>query len=173
MTIRTGLFYTLLALMPLPFIVLAEEPPPWPSQAPRILFNVNNGDQISRAQIGESTFYMDFWQSPSMTVLFNRWVAGEKGHRVGGKSVHGEEMIHVLKGRLVFVFNNLEESFIVDEGQIMMIPNISHWGTCMTDECLLVAAFTPTRDDFGPEGTPMTEETNAWLKTGAENKESP
>ena len=148
---------------------LAEDGPPWPAQPPRILFNVNNGDQISKAQIGESTFYMDFWQSPSMTVLFNRWVAGEKGHRVGGKSVHGEEMIHVLKGRLVFVFNDLEDSFIVDEGQIMMLPNISHWGTCMTDVCLLVAAFTPTRDDFGTEGTPMTEETNAWLMTGSEN----
>ena len=37
----------------------------------------------------------------------------------------------------------------------------------MTEECLLYALFTPTRDDYGPEGTPMTSKSNVWINDAA------
>ncbi|MCG2634724.1 MAG: hypothetical protein J4A00_07390 [Gammaproteobacteria bacterium] len=135
--------------------------PPWADQGPRIMFNVF--DTTSLAEVVPDRFFMTFWHSPNTTIVHNVWVAGEKGHLMGGKSIHGEEYGYVHKGRLAFVLDDAREHVVVDEGQFMRWPNVPHWGTCMTEICEIYAWFTPTRDDYGSEGTTMTETSNTWI----------
>jgi len=139
----------------------ASEGPPWPDKGPRILFNVNDTSPLPEVVPGR--FYLAYWHTPNSTIVHNRWVAGEKGHLMGGKSIHGEEYGYLHKGRLAFVLDDAREHVVVDEGQFMRWPNVPHWGTCMTDVCEIYAWFTPTRDDYGREGATMTETSNTWI----------
>ena len=68
---------------------LAEEGPPWPDKGPRILFNTNDVSKIP--EVVPKTFYLGYWHSPTTTVVYNRWIAGPKGHLLGDESIHGEE----------------------------------------------------------------------------------
>lgn len=142
-------------------VMAAEEGPPWPDKGPRVMFNVRNASKIT--EVVPKRFYLDYWHSPTTTVVYNRWVAGEKGHLLGSKSTHGEEYVHVIEGRIAFVFDEYRDHVIVDAGQFAHFPNIPHWGTCMTKVCTIYAFFVPTRDDYGPEGTKMTSKSNVWI----------
>jgi hypothetical protein len=161
MAMRKRMFGAFLGLL-MPLIGLAAgEGPPWPDKGPRILFNTNNVDNVT--EVIPKTFYLDYWHSPTTTVVYSHWRQGEKGHLLGSKSTHGEEYLFLAKGRLAFVFDEYREHVVVDEGQFAHWPNIAHWGTCMTKECTFYALFVPTRDDYGPEGTKMTNKSNVWI----------
>jgi len=150
-------FYCLLSLT----VMAAEEGPPWPDKGPRVMFNTRDASKIT--EVVPKRFYLDYWHSPTTTAVYNRWVAGEKGHLLGSKSTHGEEYVHVIEGRIAFVFDEYRDHVIVDAGQFAHFPNIAHWGTCMTKVCTIYAYFVPTRDDYGPEGTKMTSKSNVWI----------
>jgi len=142
-------------------VMAAEEGPPWSDKGPRVMFNTRDAAKIT--EVVPKRFYLDYWHSPTTTVVYNRWVAGEKGHLLGSKSTHGEEYVHVIEGRIAFVFDEYRDHVIVDAGQFAHFPNIAHWGTCMTKVCTIYAYFVPTRDDYGPEGTKMTSKSNVWI----------
>lgn len=152
--------FAALLLMPLMGIA-AEEGPPWPDKGPRILFNMNDTSKIP--EVVPKVFYLGFWHSPTTTIVYNRWIRGPKGHLLGSKSTHGEEYVYLAKGRLAFVLDERRNHMVVDEGQFVQWPNIAHWGTCMTKECVIYALFMPSRDDYGPEGTKMTGKSNVWV----------
>lgn len=146
----------------LPVVAMAaEEGPPWADKGPRVMFNTRDTSKIT--EVVPKRFYLDYWHSPTTTVVYNRWVAGEKGHLLGSKSTHGEEYVLVIEGRIAFVFDEYRDHVIVDAGQFAHFPNIPHWGTCMTKVCTIYALFVPTRDDYGPEGTKMTSKSNVWI----------
>lgn len=152
-----AVFYCLLSLT----VMATEEGPPWSDKGPRVMFNTRDASKIT--EVVPKRFYLDYWHSPTTTVVYNRWVAGEKGHLLGSKSTHGEEYVHVIEGRIAFVFDEYRDHVIVDAGQFAHFPNIAHWGTCMTKVCTIYAYFVPTRDDYGPEGTKMTSKSNVWI----------
>ena len=129
-------------------------------KGPRILFNANNKAEIK--QILPETMFLDYWHGPHMTIVHARFVRGQQGHAQGVPSIHGEEVVYIISGHLKFEIG--EQEHHVKDGDFFHIPdNISHLGSCMSDECHFVTLFTPPRPDYGPEGSPMTKESNDWL----------
>lgn len=99
-------------------------------------------------------FSMGFQAWPHGTCEDRGWLARERDH----------------EGELKFSFPDSKQSFVLHKGDVFNFPNILHHGECMTDACHFMAVYSPNRADFGPEGTPMTKESNIGLNESAGNK---
>ncbi|MCG2633909.1 MAG: cupin domain-containing protein [Gammaproteobacteria bacterium] len=130
------------------------------NKGPRILFNA--GEKAEIKEVLPGNFFLDYWHGPHMTIVHSRFVRGEKGHVQGVASIHGEEVVYLISGHLKFEIG--DQTYDLKNGDFFHIPDeISHLGSCLSDECHFVTLFTPPRPDYGPEGSPMTKESNDWL----------
>lgn len=128
------------------------------NQGPRVLFNIHQAPELDEIVPGQ--FYQRYWHGPRLTIQTGRFLKGPTGHVKTVPGYHGEELILMLKGRLRFDFPDSGKAFEIGPGDVFHFPNILHGGACITDECQFMGIYTPNRPDFGPEGTPMTVESN-------------
>lgn len=142
------------------------------NKGPRILFNMySDADKKALEQVVPDNFYSKHWQTPRSTIHHAVLMRNKKGEHV--KTVagyHGEEIVIMIEGELKFSFPDSKQSFVLHKGDVFNFPNILHHGECMTDACHFMAVYSPNRADFGPEGTPMTKESNIGLNESAGNK---
>jgi len=142
------------------------------NKGPRILFNMHSeADKKALEQVVPDNFYSKHWQTPRSTIHHAVLMRNKKGEHV--KTVagyHGEEIVIMIEGELQFSFPDSKQVFVLHKGDVFNFPNILHHGVCLTDECHFMVVYSPNRADFGPEGTPMTKESNIGLNESAGNK---
>lgn len=142
------------------------------NKGPRILFNMySDADKQALEKVVPGSFHHKHWQTPRSTVQHAMLIRNKKGEHI--KTVagyHGEEVVIMIDGQLQFSFPDSKQVFVLRKGDVFNFPNILHHGVCLTDECHFMVVYSPQRADFGPEGTPMTVESNIGLNESAGNK---
>lgn len=142
------------------------------NKGPRILFNMHSAeDKAALQKVIPGGFHNKHWQTPRFTIQHAELIRnGKGGHVRTFPGYHGEEIVIMIEGQLQFSFPDNKQVFVLREGDVFNFPNILHHGVCLTERCHFMVAYSPNRDDFGPEGTPMTTESNIGLHDAAGNK---
>lgn len=142
------------------------------NKGPRILFNMYSAeDKAALERVVPGGFHHKHWQTPRFTIQQGEFMRNGKGEQVSTfPGYHGEEIVIMIEGQLQFSFPDNKQVFTLRAGDVFNFPNILHHGVCLTDRCHFMVAYSPNRDDFGPEGTPMSTESNIGLHDAAGKK---